>query len=214
MEHPVDRRHQRGAQHREAIVAAAAELLAQTRSVQLSADVLAERAGVSPRTVFNHFPSLDDVVTEVVARSIGQAVDEIDAAVRRVAVDDTLDDTFTRMAAVFEAADLTPQMAFLWSVLSVDDALPQRYGHLIDDAFQRLRDLLVASALAQEQPGTPDDDTFGLELLVTSLMNGTAFVAQRWCERTKGVVDDDTRALWFSLVARMTDQLGRGYRHP
>jgi AcrR family transcriptional regulator len=164
--------------------------------------------------VFNHFPSLDDVVTEVVARSIGQAVDEIDAAVRRVAVDDTLDDTFTRMAAVFEAADLTPQMAFLWSVLSVDDALPQRYGHLIDDAFQRLRDLLVASALAQEQPDEGDQDTFGLELLVTSLMNGTAFVAQRWCEQTKGVVDDDTRALWFSLVARMTDQLGRGYRHP
>jgi AcrR family transcriptional regulator len=214
VEPSVDRRHQRGAQHREAIVAAAADLLARTRSVQLSADVLAERAGVSRRTVFNHFPSLDDVVTEVVARSIGQAVDEIDAAVRRVAVDDTLDDTFTRMAAVFEAADLTPQMAFLWSVLSVDDALPQRYGHLIDDAFQRLRDLLVASALAQEQPDEGDQDTFGLELLVTSLMNGTAFVAQRWCEQTKGVVDDDTRALWFSLVARMTDQLGRGYRHP
>lgn len=214
MTESVDRRTQRGTQHREAVVAAAADLLAQTRSVQLSADVLAERAGVSRRTVFNHFASLDDVVTEVIARSIGEAVDALGAAARRTEDDETLDDTFTRMAAVFEATDLTPTMAFLWSVLSVDDALPRRYGHLIDDAFHRLRDLLVSSALEQDGGAGAPEDTFGLELLVTSLMNGTAFVAQRWCEQTKGVVDDDTRALWSSLVARMTDQLGRGYRHP
>ncbi len=145
----VDRRQQRGEQHREAILAAAADLVAETRSVQLSTEALAERAGVSRRTVFNHFATLEAVVTEVLA------------------------------------------------------------GHVIDDAFHRLRDLLLATAL---EPGDTTD-TFGRELLVTSLMNGTAFVAQRWCEETRGVVDDDSRALWTSLVVRMTDQLGRGYRH-
>ncbi|WP_067856058.1 MULTISPECIES: TetR/AcrR family transcriptional regulator [Aeromicrobium] len=205
----VDRRQQRGEQHREAILAAAADLVAETRSVQLSTEALAERAGVSRRTVFNHFATLEAVVTEVLARSIGEAVDALESAARRVEGDDTLDSTFARMSAVFEQTDLTPQMSFLWSVLSVDDTLPRRYGHVIDDAFHRLRDLLLATAL---EPGDTTD-TFGRELLVTSLMNGTAFVAQRWCEETRGVVDDDSRALWTSLVVRMTDQLGRGYRH-
>ncbi|MCX6405544.1 MAG: TetR/AcrR family transcriptional regulator [Propionibacteriales bacterium] len=205
----ADRRQQRGEQHREAILAAAADLVAETRSVQLSTEELAQRAGVSRRTVFNHFATLDEVVTEVLARSIGEAVDALESAARRVEGDDTLDGTFARMSAVFEQTDLTPQMSFLWTVLSVDDTLPRRYGHVIDDAFHRLRDLLLATAREPEDT----TDTFGRALLVTSLMNGTAFVAQRWCEETRGVVDDASRALWTTLVARMTDQLGRGYRH-
>lgn len=210
-----DRRQRLRERHREAILTAAGELIRESGSVQLSTEAIAERADVARRTVFNHFASLDDVVTEVSARVIGEAVEEISAAARRVDDgEDELDGAFARMSAVFESVDLTPQLSYLWSVLGGEDTLPRRYSHLLDDAFHRLRDLLVAAAA---EPGTgldgdPEDDTLGLEVLVTSLMGGIAVVAQRWCEQTGGVADDAGRALWSELVARMTDQVGRGYR--
>lgn len=199
------------ASHRSAIVSAAAALIGENGSVQLNADVLAARAGVSRRSVFNHFATLDDVVTEVVAGQIGAAVDTIQEAVQRARGAERLDDAFAHLASIFRDVDLTPQLASLWSVMSVDDTLPRRYAHLIDDAFQRLSDLLLASAL--DRADATAADTFALELLVTSVMAGTALAARHWCEATHGAVDDRSRALWSSLVEQVTDQLGRGY-HP
>lgn len=75
----VDRRAALKARHRRAIVDAAAALIGESGGTRFSVDELAERADVSRRTVFNHFASLDDVVTEVCNEVVGAALDRLDA---------------------------------------------------------------------------------------------------------------------------------------
>ena len=59
------------ARHRRAILDAAKELISEGGAARFSVDQLAERADVSRRTVFNHFASIDDVVTTVCTEVLG-----------------------------------------------------------------------------------------------------------------------------------------------
>ncbi|MEK8226313.1 TetR/AcrR family transcriptional regulator [Oerskovia sp. M15] len=74
-----DRRAALKARHRRAIVDAAAALIGESGGTDFSVDELAGRADVSRRTVFNHFGSLDEVVTEVCSEVVGAALDRLDA---------------------------------------------------------------------------------------------------------------------------------------
>jgi AcrR family transcriptional regulator len=71
---------------RRAIVAAAAELLAE--GVEPSVNDIALRADVSRRTVYLHFPTLDQLVLDATAGLINE---DVDAALARVESDDPRD---------------------------------------------------------------------------------------------------------------------------
>lgn len=58
----TDKRSARKAENRIAIVEAAESLILEGGYGALNAEALAERAGVSRRTIFNHFASVDDVL--------------------------------------------------------------------------------------------------------------------------------------------------------
>ena len=58
----ADKRSARKAENRIAIVEAAESLILEGGYGALNAEALAERAGVSRRTIFNHFASVDDVL--------------------------------------------------------------------------------------------------------------------------------------------------------
>ena len=60
----TDKRSARKAENRIAIVEAAESLILEGGYGALNAEALAERAGVSRRTIFNHFASVDDVLFE------------------------------------------------------------------------------------------------------------------------------------------------------
>jgi AcrR family transcriptional regulator len=63
---PLDGRHQRSARSRAAVVEAALELIRE-RGEQPSAQEIADRAGVSLRTVFRHHDDMDSLLAEALA---------------------------------------------------------------------------------------------------------------------------------------------------
>src|SRR5687767_5173244 len=108
----TDGRVLRGAKNREAIIDA---LLALYRAGVLrpTAQQVAERAGVAPRSVYHHFADMEGLVTEVSARqgrSYGHLMDAPD-------VDGTLEDRVAalvnRRAELFEAVTPVRRAALL-----------------------------------------------------------------------------------------------------
>jgi AcrR family transcriptional regulator len=57
----MDGRVRRGERNRQAIVDAALELIVEMRAMP-TAQAIAERAGVAPRSVFHHFPDMEDLL--------------------------------------------------------------------------------------------------------------------------------------------------------
>jgi TetR/AcrR family transcriptional regulator of autoinduction and epiphytic fitness len=204
-----DRRALARARHRDAILHAANALIRAKGSPSFSADELAAQADVARRTLFNHFASLDEIVTVASAQVLADAVEDIRAAATATSPGDgSTAATFTRMATVFRQLDLTPTIAYLAKVLGGHETA-WRASHAIEDVFSRVTEIMTASSA-----DGADDDSLGTELLVNSLMGGVTVVAQRWTVQTDCAVDDASRALWFDLVDRMLDQIGRGYGPP
>lgn len=204
-----DRRTLARARHRDAILHAANSLIRAKGSPSFSADELAAQADVARRTIFNHFASLDEVVTVASAQVLAGAVEDIrEAATATSPGDGSTASTFTRMATVFRQLDLTPTIAYLAQVLGGHETA-WRASHAIEDVFSRVTEIMMASTAEGA-----DDDALGTELLVNSLMGGVTVIAQRWTVQSGCVVDDSTRALWFELVDRMLDQIGSGYGPP
>lgn len=204
---PPNRRDLLRERHRAAILRAAHELIDETGSTRFSADALAERADVSRRTIFNHFASIDDIVTRVCADVFAEAVDALTLAVARVDPDAS-DSMFERVSGVFLSVDLTPQIAYLGRVLSMDDA-SGRTANLLPAVFTRVTVLLTSVATTD-----PEEDAFEVELLVHTLMSGIAVIAERWVTRFGGVLDDESRSAWSVLVNRLVDRLGHGFAAP
>lgn len=194
------------ARHRDAILEAANTLIRAKGSPAFSADELAEQADVARRTIFNHFASLDEVVTVASAQVLAGAVEEIRAAATATSPGDgSTAAAFTRMATVFRGLDLTPTIAYLAQVLGGHETA-WRASHAIEDVFSRVTEIMMASSTEGA-----DEDSLGMELLVNSLMGGVTVIAQRWTVETNCVVDDASRTVWFDLVDRMLDKIGRGY---
>lgn len=121
------------AETRERIVRAAAELHAQHGALASSYAMIAERAGVSPQSVYNHFPKLGDLVGGCTGHVIAQAP-PVDAACFGAATSPA-----TRLrrlaAAVFvQQQFLAPWMRLGWGEA---EAIPE-----LSQVFRRGRDEL------------------------------------------------------------------------
>ena len=74
----TDKRSARKAENRIAIVEAAESLILEGGYGALNAEALAERAGVSRRTIFNHFASVDDVLVTRLNQYFNRIFEECD----------------------------------------------------------------------------------------------------------------------------------------
>ena len=75
---PINLRQQQNAQTRRAILGALAEVIVESSAIGFSVQQVADRAGVTHRTVYNHFPSreaLTDAFAEYVEEELAAAVD-------------------------------------------------------------------------------------------------------------------------------------------
>ena len=77
----TDKRSARKAENRIAIVEAAESLILERGYGALNAEALAERAGVSRRTIFNHFASVDDVLVTRMNQYFNRIFEECDFTV-------------------------------------------------------------------------------------------------------------------------------------
>lgn len=105
-------REQRKSQTRDALTAAAIDLLARHGIEGVTADRIAEAAGVSRRTLFNYFPRVEDVLTATLESVTAETIDAIvarpaDEPLRTsalVVLEDLIDGPVFAQARVLERA--------------------------------------------------------------------------------------------------------------
>lgn len=203
-----DRHAELKARHRRAILQAAKELIVESGDARFSVDQLAERADVARRTVFNHFTSLDDVLTSayteifsVVIDAFREQVSASPSALRgRAAMFDTV-------TAALRATDVPGTIAFLSTALGGFDPQDRRRLPIFHATFARTSTHL-ADELAQRfaQP-----DRLEAELVVSSLIHGVEVIARHWIAETGATTDDAARARWDALLDRLIDSVRAGY---
>lgn len=217
---PTDRRAALKERHRQAIVAAAAELMDTTGGVAFSVDDLAARADVSRRTVFNHFASLDDVVMQVCADILGALVDRFvaSASAARVAPARAGAATpehhagvmFDEVVHALRTTDLVTPMAYLTRTLGVPPHASPARAALLLRSLDHVSERFSAAMLSRH----PDADPLDVHLLVNSLVSGVVVLHRHWFVRTGGADDDASRLVWTELVERLVVTVRDGYRSP
>ena len=167
-------------------------------------DELARRADVSRRTIFNHFDSLDDVVTTVCGEILGTVYDNL---VEHAATSPgaTMFDDLTH---ALTATDLVTPMAYLTRVLGggSDELTPHRaamVGRALTEVGERM-----SGELRRRHP---DADVLDVDLLVGMLMSGVLVLHRHWCSATGGADDAHSRDVWTHLVERLLASVRTGH---
>ena len=203
-----DRRAALKARHRRAILDAATALISEGESARFSVEQLAERADLSRRSIFNHFASIDDVVTTVCTEHLGAVVGNFRAEVAASPVAlGSRGQMFEAVTAALRATDVPGTIAFLWRALGGFDPADPRPRQIFQATFSRTTADL-ARELAERDAGL---DALEAELLVSSLIHGAEVIAQHWIAATGATTDDAARALWHELLDRLIETIRKGY---
>ncbi len=205
-----DRRAAHKARHRQAILDAADELIRERGKPQFSVDELAERADVARRTVFNHFASLDEVVMTACTRVVSEAVGELRAATAATpAIDGSPASLFTEITTAVRGIDLPTVIAYLWRVLA-DECDDGKSSYALLDVFARATEQISIETVRR----SVELDELEVEILVSSVMNGIAVVAEHWIKLTGAALDAPSRAIWNELLDRLIGIMRAGYAPP
>jgi len=191
--------------NRAQILQAAHDLMEERGNPHFSADELAERAGVSRRTVFNHFLSLDEIVTLVCADVLAAAVEDLQVALNSESTTEIANISHM-MAHILNTVDLTPTISYLYRVLS-HSGPSQRTEQVLRDVFARVTDMLTSEAVKRSATADPVE----IEIRINSLLGGTGVIAGHWGRETGGEVTQETRELWRGLVRRLLEILAPDY---
>jgi AcrR family transcriptional regulator len=193
--------------HRRAILAAALELIEEGDGSRFSADALAERAGVSRRTVFNHFASLDDVLLDVCTETLDVAVEHLRSQTPSSALPEASREAmFGALAQALRGADLSDRIIRVWAAMggaSVDDQHRQ--------AFAQQALALVADRLSEQLTArNPGADPLDVDLLASLLTHGLGVIAGHWVA-TARPGRPPSPAEWDRLLELLLDRVGSGY---
>ncbi|MDA1360344.1 TetR/AcrR family transcriptional regulator [Glycomyces luteolus] len=192
----VDRRAALKAKSRKAILDAAAALMRERRSTNFSVDELAAAADVSRRTVFNHFDSLEAVVTAVAGHMLVDIVDAMEAEAASGDGATVLDD----LAAAASADHLVPTVAYLIEILGGVPEHPDERGAVL---MQRALALFTAQMPAAITRRHPHVDELDVALLVAAYSGGLLGLVERWAAATGGTDTPESQRLWNDLLARL-----------
>ncbi|MGF0118610.1 TetR/AcrR family transcriptional regulator [Promicromonospora sp. Marseille-Q5078] len=192
------------ARTRRSIVDAATDLMHETAGIAFSVDELAARAGVSRRTVFNHFASLDDAVAAVGAGIFGGVRDALLAVDPPPAAPggDPRAAVLTDLVGALHRADLVGPMASLTRGLGlhgVSDDVSEVPAHQAMLLLRSLSDVSedLAADLVRRHPGL---DRLDVDLLVAQAMSSLVVLHRHWFARTGAATDAASRSLWTDLL--------------
>ncbi len=181
--------------HRAALLAAARQMIDESGPAGFTTEDLARRAGLSRRTVFNHFAHLEDV-------AVACAEAELEAAMEAVERGFDADPGRTGPLDDLEAALTAPDVADVISRLGRVFAVPGR-----EAVAERIRNQAMrrfgAQASHQLKRRYPELDALDVELLTTLVVSGAEHVATRWLDETGGELDAAGRARFGELMAAL-----------
>ncbi|WP_030158702.1 TetR/AcrR family transcriptional regulator [Glycomyces sp. NRRL B-16210] len=196
---PVDRRSALKAKSHKAILDAAADLMHRRGSSDFSVDELAAAADVSRRTVFNHFASLEDVVTAVAGQMLADVVDGMEAQAADASREP--DSVLADLGATASGDHLVPIVVYLIGIFGGHDPEPStRHAVLMQRAFD-LFTRRMSTAIARRHP---DADALAVQLLTAAFCGGVLGFVDRWIEDTGAADTPASRRAWDDLIARLT----------
>lgn len=186
-----------------ALVRAAIDLVDERGFEAVTADAVAERAGVSRRTFFNYFPSLEDCLTSPILETLEIAV----AAFEARPADEPIMVAATHAFAEAFSPERAPQLIRLMSLLRSDQRLVG--SHL---AHWKQASEAVGATL---QRRFPDVDPLWLQTLSGSVVG----VAETALSAGLALFQDDGDAIASSerlrlTVARCFEYLASGFDTP
>jgi TetR/AcrR family transcriptional regulator, regulator of autoinduction and epiphytic fitness len=199
---------------RDAIVEAARTLAGTGGADGFTVDQVAQRAGVSRRTVFNHFATVDHLLVAVCEQILAEATTDILEHVDRGTSALPAGDAGGRAAldAIGEAArevDLASAIVTIHRMLGCPEPGDDRAQGISRTAFDHVGGLL-RERLHERAPGI---DAVDLELGLALMFAGITTIAELWLEAHPALDHDLTpaaRADWDRLLDRLLIRLRTG----
>lgn len=205
---PADRREALKFHNRQAILDAAAALAEEHGLGGFTVNDLAERAGVSRRTIFNHFASVEDAVHARVSELLGVIVDDFVAVAEATppATAPNIGAVFEQLVTALELTDLVPPLSRTARLVGGNEDHPATvlWSH---DLLQTLTARLTVVITDHH----PEADAFTVSLLASSLLNGLSVAFEQWHAETGAVDSPESRVVWQRLLRTTTGYLRRGF---
>lgn len=203
-----DRRRQVKSANRRAILDAAAALAEERGLGHFTVKDLADRAGVSRRTIFNHFASVDDAVYARLSELLGVLVDDfVEIA------DATPPPAAPSTGAVFEQlADVIDRTALVRSLSHIARLVGTSEDHPATVLWSHeVLQSVTARLTAEVTRRNPQSDPFTVALLASSLINALVVTFEQW-ERETGAADTPgSRLVWQRLLRTAVEHLRHGF---
>ncbi|MDR1823892.1 MAG: TetR/AcrR family transcriptional regulator [Bifidobacteriaceae bacterium] len=190
------------ANHR-AIIEAAVRLSEERGLGHFTADELAEAAGVSRRTIFNHFASVDHAAYEGVFAEVENMLQHWIAAMASLSPDTTaLPPAFQAMSQAILAEDLAPAFKRITQLLAAGSDVDMSFVFWEQGVLQRLGTAMTETIMA----AAPRLPRLEVEVMVASTLSAVAVVFTEWLQTPK-----PSRPALRRLLTRAVEQVGRGY---
>lgn len=175
---------------------------------QLTADLVAEGAGVSRRTLFNYFGSVEEALlapAQVTMDTLLAALQEADPSTP------LLDVLREALPEVFDAQSFA-RIARIWRVAETSGSLHRTEASVIGQCVQTALDSVVER---YAELGLDVDRMF-LAGLARSGLGAIETASEAWREQTDpdAPVDEASRQLFLELAQRALDDLRSGYACP
>lgn len=185
---------------RESISAAVALLARQRPLTDITAEQIAEQAGVSRRTFFNYYAGVDAVLAEAIRAPMS------DVAQAFLARPDT-EDPLT--AIIASLAEQLPVELIRWCVVL---GPPQdQHSEIHAQVWHRHTDWL--SGVLRQRLGADVAPAF-VDGLAGSIMSIFAATTRTWLERSRGLAETDSLQLFATLLVAGLRHARDGWRHP
>ncbi|MCF6378301.1 TetR/AcrR family transcriptional regulator [Nocardioides KLBMP 9356] len=201
-------------QRRDAIVAAARTLAGTGGAAGFTVDQVAQLAGVSRRTVFNHFATVDHLLVAVCEQILAEATADILAHVDRdtSALPEGAAGGCAALDAMGEAArqvDLASAIVTIHRMLGCPEPGDDRAQAISRTAFDHVGGLL-RERLRERAPGL---DAVDLELGLSLMFAGITTIAELWLAAHPELEHELTpsaRVDWDRLLDRLVHRLRTG----
>lgn len=193
-------RERKKAQTRELIAQAAYEVVRDHGIESLTADAVAQRAGVSRRTFFNYFTTVESSLEPVIQAFL----DDIDAKLAASVLDGGLMESVARLVRDHEEYELLERVTVLG--VAAHNSAANR-GLLAECSHGWIEDF--SARLAAKSGGTHDD--LYVVGAATALVAAAEASLRVWIRRTGGEITPDTIELRRQLLADAIAQLSAGF---
>ena len=207
MSEPTSRRELNKARTHQALIDAARELGQEHGLGNVTAEDIADRAGVSRRTFFNYFSGIEGVV----AAGMAEPLERIAAALRRRPLDEQ---PLEAIAAALREEPLPAEILLGWAPTTAPSSAQGHELHLrvwqhhANWLVEILRDRLDDSG------NTGNDDELRVRSLAAAVMGIFEVVQAAWLPTAVGRDPEEAVADFNRELVRILGYAGAGWQHP